>query len=103
MQSPTFDSGSDFRRSNLFWAAMAVLMLSQLVAFYLLCNGQVEKARSREAQVHAQRSAVSDCLRAAGSTIGSCMRSEALAVIAPPQDSGQTVMTSFVPVGFAYR
>lgn len=116
MLSQVLAHRADSRRSNLFWAAIAALMLSQLVAFYLLCSAQVQKAQQREAAVFAQRMAVSDCLHAADSTIGGCANRAVLhAGSAAPADGaggretevtaqrGSGVMTSLVPVGFTFR
>lgn len=61
--------------ARLVWAAIAVLVLVQVVAFYRLCTGQVERARAREAIVLEQRNMLTDCLDSVHkSTISSCSR-----------------------------
>lgn len=61
--------------ARLVWAAIAVLVLVQVVAFYRLCTGQVERARAREAVALEQRNMLTDCLDSVQkSTISSCSR-----------------------------
>ena len=98
--------------ARLVLAALGALMLIQLVAFYRLCVGQVERAQVREAMFLQQRNALTDCLDyRAGSTISSCTQRATLAVEggmdAQPQRGAapvqQAVFRSAVPVGYTAR
>jgi len=61
------------QRDPGFWLVLSALVVTQLVAFYLLCSHQVRKAENRRAAVEVQRMAQADCLQyLAQSTIGSC-------------------------------
>jgi hypothetical protein len=64
--------------ARLVWAGVSVLALLQVVAFYRLCAGQVERAHSRAAAATQQSNALSDCLDYLNrSTISSCARQAA--------------------------
>ena len=61
--------------ARLVWAGIAVLVLVQVIAFYRLCIGQVERARARETVALEQRNMLTDCLDSVHkSTISSCSR-----------------------------
>jgi hypothetical protein len=61
------------RDPAVFWLVLSGLVVTQLVAFYLLCSHQVRKAENRRAAVEVQQMAHNDCLQyLAQSTIGSC-------------------------------
>ena len=60
-------------REKLFWPVLAVLVASQLLAFWMLCIHQVRKAEVRNATQQVQRIAVADCLRyIPRATLNSC-------------------------------
>lgn len=50
-------------RERAMWAILSVLVLAQMVAFWMLCSQQVRKAEVRGVAVQAERSARIDCLR----------------------------------------
>jgi hypothetical protein len=75
MLSRTFARVAQSPWARLVWATVAVLALVQVVAFYRLCTGQVERARARETVALDQRNALTDCLDSLHrSTISSCTR-----------------------------
>jgi hypothetical protein len=60
-------------RDRAFWIAASVLVLGQLVAFWMLCSHQVRMAEVRHASAQVERLAVADCLRyVPNATMGSC-------------------------------
>ena len=60
-------------RQRLLWAVVGALVLGQLVAFYLLCNGQVHKAQVRDANLQVRRMAIVDCMQdTPKATLSSC-------------------------------
>ena len=60
-------------RDRAFWVAASVLLLGQLVAFWMLCSHQVRMAEVRHASAQVERLAVADCLRyVPNATMGSC-------------------------------
>jgi hypothetical protein len=60
-------------RGPLFWTVLLALLVTQALAFYLLCSHQVRKADARRIAQDVQLMAFSDCLQyVEGSTIGSC-------------------------------
>lgn len=99
-------------RAKLLGAVVGVLVVVQVAALYMLCDGQVNRARERQAALDQQRMAVNDCLRyARGSTIGDCMQLASVpagkgspvprgtdAVAVAPQ-----ALTAAMPVSFSYR
>jgi hypothetical protein len=75
MLSRTLNQIAQSPWANLVWAAIGVLVLVQMVAFYRVCTSQVERAHARQAVVTEQSNAMSDCLDyLARSTISSCSR-----------------------------
>ena len=59
----------------LFWTLGACLIAAEGLAFWLLCDHQVDKAQVRQTQVQAEQMAFGDCLEYVdGSTIASCSR-----------------------------
>ena len=59
----------------MWGTTLACLLLIELLAFYLLCAHQVQKAQARRAASQLQWKAFSDCLAYVdGSTIASCRR-----------------------------
>lgn len=60
-------------RRKLFWAALAVVAFFQLIALYMVCSQQMQKAQVREATWNAKRGALIDCLTyLPKSTVGGC-------------------------------
>ncbi|MBG9388257.1 hypothetical protein [Caenimonas aquaedulcis] len=51
-------------RDMLMWAALGLLAIGQLVAFWMLCSQQVARAQTRDAAAPVQRVAMADCQRA---------------------------------------
>ena len=73
MLSRLLDPREGMPRQPLFWLVLAAIVVTQLMAFYLLCTQQVRKAENRRAEAEVQRMANADCLQyLAQSTIGSC-------------------------------
>lgn len=73
MSSRTSVLGADSPRGKLLAAALGMVALLQLGAFYTLCADQVRRAYARDAQVQQQHAAVALCLQsAAESTIAGC-------------------------------
>jgi hypothetical protein len=69
-------------RDRAFWIAVSVLLVGQLIAFWMVCTQQVRVAEARHANEQLDRVAVADCLREIpGATLASCVRRVA------PQDS----------------
>jgi hypothetical protein len=104
----------DSTRAKLFWAVIGALVLGQLVAIYMLCSTQVDKAQVREAQLQMQRTALAECLDLRPqSTISSCTvgaRREAAGSGAMASgssyagyDTARAAMSSAVPVSFSLR
>jgi hypothetical protein len=58
---------------KLFWSVVVILMLGQIVAFWMLCTQQVRKAQARDATWQVERMAMADCLRyIPKATLNSC-------------------------------
>ena len=73
MLSQLLEKGANLSRGQLLWAILSVLVVGQLVAFWMLCNHQLHRAQVRDATVQVQRVALADCLRyVPGSTLNSC-------------------------------
>ncbi len=109
MLSPNFDKIAASPMGKLLWAAIGVLVVGQLITFWMLCSQQVQKAHMRDASQRVQRVAVADCLRhAPGATKNSCAgavstdgRWDSRSVMAASQGRGE--MNSTVPVNFVFR
>lgn len=93
-------------RDQAFWVGATVLVLGQLVAFWMLCSQQVRKAEVRNAAMQVERLALADCLRyVPHATLTSCAQrvapldGRAQALAGAPVDAG----TSTVPVNYVYR
>lgn len=62
-------------RDRAFWAAVSVLLVGQLIAFWTLCTQQVQRAEERHATAQVQTRAVADCMhRVPNATLVACMR-----------------------------
>ena len=60
-------------RDKLLRPALALLVVGQLLAFWMVCSHQVRKAEVRDATLQVQRVAVADCLRyIPHATLNSC-------------------------------
>ena len=115
MLSRTFNQVAQSPWARLVWAGIAVLALIQVVAFYRLCSGQVERAHARETVAVDQRNALTDCLDYLHqSTISSCSRQTArsgnsdanpLASRDLPRVrvSAPTVLAGAVPVSYVFH
>lgn len=91
-------------RDRAFWIAASVLVVGQLVAFWMLCSHQVRMAQVRHASAQVERLAVADCLRyVPNATLGSCsarmapLDNQVAAAARPPRDEGVT------PVNYVYH
>ena len=66
---------SPARPRSWFWLAAWAVLASELLAFYLLCLHQVQRAEVRRQVTQVESLAFSDCLAYVhGSTIASCGR-----------------------------
>jgi len=100
---------ADASRDRAFWLAATVLMLGQLLAFWMLCSHQVRKAEVRHASAQVERIALADCLRyIPNATLGSCAlrvapldRGQALAATGASRVPGAA--TDVVPINHVYR
>jgi len=89
-----------------FWIGATVLVLAQLVAFWMLCSDQVRKAEVRSAALRVERLALADCLRSVPhATLTSCAQrtapldGRAQALAGAPADPAASV----VPVNYVYQ
>lgn len=101
-------------RAKLLGAVVGVLVVVQMAALVMLCEGQVDRARERQVALDQQRMAINDCLHyARGSSIGDCMQlaavpagkaspiprgMDAVAAVAPQQ-----MVSTAMPVNVSYR
>ncbi|MDB5947567.1 MAG: hypothetical protein JWQ33_2593 [Ramlibacter sp.] len=113
MLSRTVNQVAQSPWARLVWAGVAVLALLQVVAFYRLCTGQVERARARETVALEQRNALTDCLDYLHqSTISSCARQGArgsdtdagslAARDMPRMRAGTPAVLAAVPVSYVF-
>ena len=73
MLSQLLEKVTNLSRGQWLWALLPVLVLGQLVAFWMLCSHQVQRAHERDASVQVQRMALADCLSyMPGATTSSC-------------------------------
>lgn len=112
MLSRTVDQLNQSPWAKLVWAAIAVIALIQLAAFYNVVTNQVDKAKARDMVVTSQRNALADCLDYRNnSTIASCAQQvlgrsdedSSLAARDLPRVNGsekQTVSAATIPVSF---
>ena len=96
-----------FPRDQAFWLGATVLVLGQLVAFWMLCSQQVRKAEVRSAAMQVERVALADCLRhVPNATLHGCAQriapgdGAARALAAVPVDASGGGAT---PVNYVYR
>lgn len=95
-----------FPGHQAFWLGATVLVVGQLVAFWMLCSQQVRKAEVRNAAMQVERVALADCLRhVPNATLNSCAQRVApLDRRAPALAAAQAdPATSVVPVNYVYR
>ena len=93
-------------RDQAFWLGATVLVLGQLVAFWMLCSQQVRKAEVRNAAMQVERVALAECLRSVPhASLTSCAQR-----IAPSDGRAQALAgastdaaASVVPVNYVYR
>jgi hypothetical protein len=93
----------DASRDRAIWLSATVLAIGQLIAFWMLCSHQVRKAEVRDASMHVERIALSDCLRhVPNATLSSCA-----ARVAPLDRDGQALAANraqdVVPINHVYR
>lgn len=60
MLPPLLDNSQPSPADKWLWALLGALVVGQVVALWLLCSRQVEKAEVREAALRAQRVAMTD-------------------------------------------
>lgn len=58
MLPPLLDRTRPHPADKWLWALLGVLVVGQLMAFWLLCRDQVQKAEMRDAVVRASRQAI---------------------------------------------
>jgi hypothetical protein len=63
MQTRTLAKRADTSPGKLFWLIVSVVMLAQIIAFWMLCTDQVRKAQARDATSQVERTAMADCMR----------------------------------------
>jgi hypothetical protein len=98
-------------REKLLWPVLAVLVASQLLAFWMLCIHQVRKADVRNATLQVQRVAVADCLRyIPRATLNSCAsrvdpgsRPDSGNMVAATDKQPRPAMNAAAPVSYSYR
>jgi len=102
----------DASRDKAFWLAATVLVLGQLIAFWMLCSHQVRKAEVRHASMQVERIAVADCLRHVPSaTLSGCVSrvapldrgSQAVAAMGGSGSRGAGPAVDVVPINHVYR
>ena len=60
-------------RTPMFWVVLGGMIVVQLMAFWLLCSLQVDKAEARDFDTHLQKIALADCLQnIPGATLATC-------------------------------
>ena len=73
MLPPLLDKTAGSERDKWLWALIGVLVVGQVIAFWLLCSAQVRKAEVRHAAMQLEKVALQDCLQyIPKSTLGSC-------------------------------
>ena len=55
-------AASGITRDHVLWAALSLLVVAQIVAFWMLCSHQVHKAETRVPAAHTEQVAVVDFL-----------------------------------------
>jgi hypothetical protein len=60
MLPPLLDKSRTTTADKWLWALLGLLVVGQIVALWMLCRQQVEKAELREAQVRMERLALRD-------------------------------------------
>jgi hypothetical protein len=112
MQRTPLEKIAAMPRDKLLWPVLVTLAAAQLLAFWMLCSHQVRKAEVRDATLQVQQVAVADCLRyIPRATLNSCLRrvdptrtpDVVMAAESGAPGAARTVMTTAVPVSFAYR
>lgn len=106
MQSSRHRTPAVLPRDRAFWIGAAVLVLGQLVAFWMLCSQQVRKAEVRNAAMQSERVALADCLRSVPhASLTSCTQR-----VGPPDARAQAFAAAstgapagVVPVNYVYR
>ncbi len=59
----------------LFWTLATTLVAGEVLAFWVVCSHQMDRAEARRLEVRVSQVAFSDCLEyVQGSTIASCAR-----------------------------
>lgn len=96
----------DVSRDRRFWLLASAMMVGQLLAFWLLCSHQVQRAQVREASLQAQRRALAECLRSIrGATRSSCAVENVAADgpgAAGTAGVAAAMMSKPVPVNYVY-
>lgn len=91
-------------RDRVFWLAATVLVLGQLLAFWMLCSHQVRQAQVRHASAQVERMAVVDCLRQVpDATFSSCAAKAAPGDRAVAQFAARAGGAETVPVNYVYH
>ena len=114
------DQIAESPRESLFVATVAVAAAALLVAFYLVCSGQVQRAELRDSTLKTQRLAVANCMDYSHkATLSSCIAQVAgiqgetsqvqpeggfiRASLGQPVTGGKGAIGAMTPVSFSYR
>ncbi len=116
MLPPVIRRIADAPRDKLLWTLIGVLLVGQIVAFWMLCLQQVRKAEVRHATIQIERMAVADCMRYIPKATTSACNARVNAQQDPPNNliastgkqassgvSASTAMSSATPVSFNFR
>jgi hypothetical protein len=63
MLPPLLDRNSFSAADKWLWALIGVLVVGQLLAFWMLCRQQVSKADARHESAQLERVAMADCIQ----------------------------------------
>jgi hypothetical protein len=63
MLPPLLDKNNFSPADKWLWAVVGVLVVGQLVAFWMLCRDQVNRAQARHASAQLARVAMADCIQ----------------------------------------
>lgn len=64
MLPPLLDRNTLPHADKWLWALLGALVVGQLVAMWMLCRQQVDKAEARSASAQLERVALADCIQA---------------------------------------
>jgi hypothetical protein len=98
------EPGSQLQPHRGLWVVLGVLVAVQLVAFWLLCSQQVQKADTRHSEETAAQMALTDCLQyTPGATPATCASRLGIATAAADAAQPDSGANGAVPVSFNFR